>query len=217
MAKAVMADSISYLPEFKAWYTVFKQMLSDYDLGKLLVYVIDDLDASALPFLAEQFDVLGWKGWRLAKTESDQRELLKRAIELHRYKGTEWAIIEALKSIGFDNAVLKSGVAAGYDHWAKFGIDITNLTVVLTADSFSDIIAMVNEYKRKVCVLVDVSMGMVIEDTLTVSDDVANAFPAMVIDDKLSLSGTLLYDGSGEYDGTYDHSGDSDIITITPI
>ena len=217
MGKIAMADSIAHIPEFAAWYAVITEMFSEMDLGQLLVYVIDDVDASALPYLAEQFDVLGYKGWKLAQTESDQRELLKRAIELHRYKGTEWAIIEALKSIGFDNVVLKSGVASGYDHWAKFGIDISNSTAQLTASSFDDIIAMVSEYKRKVCVLVDVSMSLIFEDTLTVSDDTANALAAIMGDDNLSLSGTLKYDGTGEYNGDYDHSGESDIVTITQI
>jgi len=181
------------------------------------VYIIDTVDASALPYLAAQLDVLGYKGFRLAQTEMDQREILKRSIELHRYKGTEWAIEQALLSIGFDNVVLKSGIASGYDHWAKFGIDITNSTAQLTASSFADIIAMVTEYKRAVCVLVDVSMGLVFDDTLTLGDDDASALAAIEGNDDLSLSGTLKYDGTGEYDGSYDHSGESDVVTITQI
>jgi phage tail P2-like protein len=49
---------------------------------------------------------LGYKGWKLANTEDDKRSLIKKAIELHRYKGTVWAVKEAMKSIGFTDAVL---------------------------------------------------------------------------------------------------------------
>ncbi|MDI3320000.1 phage tail protein [Pinibacter soli] len=214
MGNVAMADSISYLPEFKSWYSVFKEELGQLDLSKLLVYIIETVDASALPYLAEQFDVLGYKGFRMAQTEADQREVLKRAIELHRYKGTEWAIKEGLKSIGFPDVELKK---TGYDHWAKFGVKLTNSNVQLTANSFNDIIQMVAEYKRAVCVLMDVTIDLLFDDTIDLSDDDANALPAVSGDDNIEMTGTLKYDGEGMYDGDYDHSGDSDVVTITPI
>lgn len=219
MANAVMADSISYLPEYQAWYNAIVNTLgSEIDLSKLLVYMIDTVDASAIPFLAYQFDVLGYKGMRMAQTEADQRNVLKSAIELHRYKGTEWAIQQALLSIGFANVVIKKGIAGGYDHWAKFGLDITNSGIQLTASSFTDIINMVAEYKRAVCVLMDVSLTVLIEDTLNVGgndSDEAYVRLGVFVSDYLHLSGTLKYDGTGQYNGEFDHSGDSDIITIT--
>jgi P2-related tail formation protein len=214
MARVVMADSISHLPEFRAWYSVIKDTLAEVDLGALLVYMIDTVDASALPALAEQLDVLGYKGFRLAQTEADQREVLKRAIELHAYKATEWAIQEALKSIGFPDVTIKKGIADGYDHWAKFGIKLTNTNLSITADAFTDIVKMVKEYKRAVCELEDVSIDILIEDALNVDDDEAYCLPAITAEDTLQLSGVLKYDGAGVYDGSHDHSGDGDIVTI---
>lgn len=213
MAKAVLADSIASLPEFNAWYNVIKATVAELDLGALLIYIVDNADSSVLSYLAEQMDVLGYKGFRLAQSETDQRQIIKRAIELHRYKGTEWAVQEALKSIGFTDIQLKKG----YDHWAKFGIKITNSNVQLTATSFNDIVQMVNEYKRAVCVLVDVSLDVVVDDVLNIGVDDGVALPAYITDDLLSLTGVLKYDGNGHYDGTFDHSGDSDIISITQL
>ena len=217
MGKVVMADSISYVPEFAAWYQVIKETVAEVDLGSLLVYIIDTVDKSAISYLAEQFDVLGYKGFRLAYTEADQREILKRAIELHRYKGTEWAIKEALKSIGFTEVKMKKGIAGGYDHWAKFGLNITNSGTQLTESTFHDLIEMVIEYKRAVCVLMDITIDLVYDDTLIISDDDAHVYEAILVDDNLYLSGTLKYDGTAEYDGSYDHSGDSDVVTIDPL
>ncbi|MCL1861775.1 MAG: phage tail protein I [Proteobacteria bacterium] len=65
------------------------------DLSPLLVYLIDSVDASVLPYLAEQWSVLD-EGWQYADTDADKRRLLHRAIDMHRYKGTRWAVENAL-------------------------------------------------------------------------------------------------------------------------
>lgn len=214
MAKAIMADSISYLPEFQAWDTYIKNAFADIDLSKLLVYMIDTVDASAIPALAEQFDVLGYKGLKLADNEAEQRDIIKRAIELHRYKGTEWAIKEALLSIGFADIEL---IKTGYDHWAKFGLKITNEDVVLTDESFNDIIQMVTEYKRAVCVLMEVLMTKLVNDTITITDIEASVRPAIQAIDVIKLSQPLQYDGTAIHDGSYIYSGDTDVAEITEL
>jgi len=75
------------------------ERLGTLDLTPLLVYIIDHVDSSALPHLAWQFHI---EGWDIAKTEQDKRNLIKRAIELHRYKGTKWAVINALSAAGYE-------------------------------------------------------------------------------------------------------------------
>jgi hypothetical protein len=77
--------------------------LDALDLSVLLTDLIDMVTAEALPLLAEQFHVLGDEGWALAVTEDQRRSLIKNAIALHRYKGTPWAIHQALISLGLEN------------------------------------------------------------------------------------------------------------------
>lgn len=67
------------------------------DLTKLLIYWLDIVDASALPVLAKQFHVMGLEGWEFAHTEAEQRALLKQAVELHRRKGTPWAVRQGIR------------------------------------------------------------------------------------------------------------------------
>jgi P2-related tail formation protein len=210
MANIPMADSLSYLPEPQAWFNALMTELTEIDLSKLLVYLIDSVDPSALPYLGAQFDCLGWKGFKLAQDEVGQREIIKRAIELHRYKGTEWAIMEALKSIGFTDIEL---VKTGFDHWAKFGILITNENVQLTESAFEDITAMVNEYKRAVCVLEEIRINILTSDTLTNTDTAAIAQQILAVD-RTVLSETLRYDGSAEFDGEHNFTSDEDVATI---
>lgn len=84
---------------------LFAERLGALDLSVLLVYLIDHVEKSALIWLAKQLSLFG-DGWELAKDETSQRELIKTAIEIHRYKGTPWSIKKALAVLGFGDAVL---------------------------------------------------------------------------------------------------------------
>lgn len=78
--------------------------LDEIDLSPLLVYRIDEFPADDLYLLAWQFHVLGDEGWNLAVTEADKRDLIRRAIEIHRYRGTPWSIRQALAAVGYHDA-----------------------------------------------------------------------------------------------------------------
>lgn len=87
------------------------------DLTPLLVYIIDDVTASALPHLLEQFHVAGLEGGRLAENDTNRRALLKRAIALHRLKGTPAGLKMALASLGFGAEDDADGTVVVGDHY----------------------------------------------------------------------------------------------------
>lgn len=62
--------------------------LQDLPVEKLLVYLVDAVDAQLLLELGRQFHLTGLEGWRLANTDEARRRLIKRSIALHRKKGT---------------------------------------------------------------------------------------------------------------------------------
>lgn len=80
--------------------------IAQVPLDQLLINLVDNVTAGALPHLAEQFHITGLEGWSLCATDEDRRGLIKRAIWLHRKKGTPWAVKEGLKSVGFGGAEL---------------------------------------------------------------------------------------------------------------
>ena len=81
----------------------------DYiDLSVLMVFLVDIVDSSALPWLGEQFSLSG-DGWELAESDDVRRMLIKAAIELHRYKGTPWSIREVIRRFGFGEVDLIEG------------------------------------------------------------------------------------------------------------
>lgn len=71
-------------------------------MNALIYPRIDSLSGEILGLLAWQFHI---EGWEIAKTEEEKRALIKKAIELHRYKGTRWAVINALKACGYESYV----------------------------------------------------------------------------------------------------------------
>ncbi len=137
--------------------------LGSIDLTPLLVYLIDYVTPSALPHLAEQFHVTGLEGWELAETEEEKRALIKKAIELHRYRGTPWAVKEALKAVGFEADIYEWFQELPYPYNTFFG-DISNAPyeffivvncskmfgkdVLLSGENQQRLISLINEYKN---------------------------------------------------------------------
>lgn len=207
----ILPDSMAIYPHLFAADQTIKKYLEDIRLELLLVYFIDQVDARALPILGKQFDVLGNKGFRLATTEQQKRDILKRAIELHRYKGTIWAVKESLKSVGFRDVEITEHVNG---HWARFSLFIQNTQITLAG--FADIVAMVEEYKNTRSFLDSINVSLETDDEITLADlDEAFATDQLVAEDTIYLSGAAFYDGAADYDGTIDHSGDADTVTIT--
>ena len=163
--------------------------------------------------LGEQFDVMGYKGWNLCNSDTERRALIKRAIELHRYKGTKWAVQEALKSIGFEDIKITEHVNG---HWARFSLDVDNETVVIDSAGFTKIIAMVEEYKNVRSVLDSVNIRITVnEDAIVFADNDSGSVEDEIEEtDTIVFSGGLYYDGTENYDGSNDHSGDADIAEI---
>lgn len=212
-SNVILADSIAHLSHLAAFDLMVKKRFSELQLDKLLIYLIDTVDASALPFLADQFDVLGYKGYGLATTELEQREVIKRAIELHRYKGTLWAVREALKNIGYPDAVFTEHVDG---HWAKFRVTIDLGGNPVSAASIADLVRMIDEYKNVRSHLADISYTLTLDDSVVLIDDSAEN-PGVDESDGINVGGNFKYDGTYQYDGERNYSQDTDILLITII
>jgi phage tail P2-like protein len=120
--------------------------LGSLDLTPLLIYIIDNVHASALPHLAEQFHIAGLEGWSFAQTNKEKRALIKRAIELHRYKGTPWAVENALNSISIDGSVTEWFQYGGNPYRFRVSIDVKDIGINL--DTITLIEKLINQYKN---------------------------------------------------------------------
>lgn len=119
--------------------------ISDIDLSPLLVYLVDTVNASALPNLAEQFHILG-EGWQFARDDDERRRLLKRAIELHRYKGTRWAIEQVLETLDLSGQISEWFEYGGDPYYFKINVDLSSRGI--DEATFDALVALINEYKN---------------------------------------------------------------------
>lgn len=209
MNDTLLPDSIA-VPHIMAFDLLARQRLSQIQLDALLVYMIDTVNASALYWLAQQFDVLGYKGWKLADTEDKKRSLIKKAIELHRYKGTIWAIKEALRTVGYPDAVITEHVT----HWAGFTIQLNAGDTDVNVDQIAEAVAMVNEYKNVRSHLMGLQFNIVFDDSLVLQDDSYEA-GGDTYSDSVFTGGDFLYNGLYKYDGTKNYSSDGDVLELT--
>ncbi|MGO1073239.1 phage tail protein I [Lysobacter sp. CA199] len=120
--------------------------LQGIDLTPVLVYLIDTVNASALPVLGEQFHVMGFEGWLFADTDLARRRLLKRAIELHRYKGTRWALNQVLVTLGLDGRI-REWFEYGGDPF-RFQVEIDLVSRGIDEDAYNALLALIDEYKN---------------------------------------------------------------------
>lgn len=121
------------------------KMLAELGLGvqwadkhKLILRLTELVAPAHLSLLAESRSILGEDGYWLAESDTARRRLIKGAYELHRYKGTPWAIREIVRRLGFgeiqiiegmgnkqhDGEIVRDGTYAHghHDRWAHYRI-----------------------------------------------------------------------------------------------
>lgn len=99
--KNVIASAISDNELARAFSEMVADRWDNWDLSEFLPYLVDTVAPSALPYLADQFDIDGLQGFGMAETEQQQRDIIKKSIALHKFIGTPWAIREACRTVGF--------------------------------------------------------------------------------------------------------------------
>lgn len=222
----ILASGISSVEHLAAFDAMVEERLANLDVEAVLIYLIDTVDASALPSLAAQFDVLGYKGFGLAQTEQEKRNIIKRAIELHRFKGTPWSIKEALKAIGYYDAIIQERLVNpiyydgtflhngsqiyGPGHWADFRviIDLGN-DMGVTAQTSSDAVQLILEYKNVRSRLRDLSyMANITEYVTDITEQLT-----VNIEAGISEAVGYYHNNLYIYGGQITHSGVSEALT----
>lgn len=116
------------------------------DLTPLLVYLIDNVAASALPHLAEQFNVTGYEGWLQTTNTAERRALIKTAIAKHYYKGTPYAIKQAIADVGLAAVIIEWFDYAGTPY--HFKVEVTTNGAEVDAAKTDIIEKLIFEYKN---------------------------------------------------------------------
>lgn len=215
----ILASSIAGVPHLAAFDAMANSRMNKLELDSLLVYVIDTVSSSALPYLASQFDIEGFRGYGLATTDEQKRAIIKQAIELKRHIGTVWAIKQAMIALGYEDATLVEGIDTGDPDtdWARFTIQsVIGDTVGIDGISQSNLAKLIKEYKPVRSFLEGISYILSVNDTIGVLEDTLNiTYEAPTLDEDLGYIARF-YNGDFNHDGTqkYLESHDSLIINI---
>jgi len=132
-------------PKYRAVEKLLKELfeeLLEKTNGVVLYPLIDQIEnEEVLDLLAHQFHI---EGWELAKSLEDKRRLIKSAIELHRYKGTPYAIKKVLEALGLEGQVKE---------WFEYGEKPYRFKVYVSSipseELWQKLIHLINEYKNE--------------------------------------------------------------------
>ena len=97
------------------------QGIEQLDTAAVLVNLIDLVPASALPYLAEQFNVVG-PIWQYLQDDTERRRAIKGSARWHRVKGTPYAVEQALSWLGWQATVEDTTSSAS--RWAEYQIQL---------------------------------------------------------------------------------------------
>jgi len=219
----ILASSVNSIQNVTVFDRMIQARLAEVDLSAMCMYLIDICPVEALPILAKQFDMLGFNGWVLCDTEEQRRTLIKRAIELKKYRGTPWAVKEALKSVGYYDVQIQEGVSGalynnvytyngaithGGGNWAVFRLNLLDLGEQkgFSTAELALITEVINKYKAARCSLLDIVLTVSTIDYFDETDESFILNTALGFEDEFNVNHT--YNGSGLHDGSWLYSGE---------
>ncbi len=175
--KRVIASSIADNEVVRAFSEFLADRWGDWDLSPFMAYLVDICAPSVLPYLADQFDIDGLRGFKMATTEQQRRDLIKQSIALHKYLGTPWAIREACRTVGFPIINIDEGVTAipggpeSPEDWARFSVLIeTEDSRPITAEEARQLRLFIDFYKNERSHLVELGFNQTLSDENVYSD-----------------------------------------------
>lgn len=110
MADQSLPPALAGDERFALLCELLDESLADVDLNVMLVYLIDLVKPKLLPVLADQFSLLDEAAWMLAESREAKRNLIKNSAQIHRFKGTPWAIREVIRLLGFGEVTIQEGL-----------------------------------------------------------------------------------------------------------
>ena len=127
----------------KVFLAIFEEFVQKAPLVQVYTR-IDELPEQALDLLAWQLHI---EGYELATSIEEKRNLIKRAIQLHRYKGTPYAIKEVLRALGLEGKVKEWFEYGGQPYHFRVELGITNREITLQLRG--KLIKLIQDYKNE--------------------------------------------------------------------
>lgn len=123
----------------------------EVNAAPFMIYLVDKVDARLLPFLAEAFHVQGDEGWNYCRNEQEKRELIKSSVPLHQYKGTDKAVLDALKVLKAEGTIERWHEYDGIPFHFRLSVDLMDRG--LDEETEAALLRLVDIYKNKRSIL----------------------------------------------------------------
>lgn len=130
----------------KIFDEICEERFANIDLDAVLISIVDNVPTDALPHLAEQYHVTGYEGWLQCRNDNEKRDLIKKAISVHRYKGTKYALLQIFEMFGLEGEI-KEWFETGGEPFT-FTVDINFVTKGLDFDLIEKLEDLISEYKN---------------------------------------------------------------------
>jgi phage tail P2-like protein len=130
----------------KTFDEILAERLSQIALDVLITSIVDNLPTDALPHLAEQYHITGNEGWLQAETEIEKRNLIKKAIEIHRYRGTKHSLLKVLETFDVDGEIKEWFEYDGDPFHFKVRLNVFSRPINETTEN--KLISLINDYKN---------------------------------------------------------------------
>ncbi len=141
------------------------QKVKEQIINVIIYPRIDEIeDESLLDLLAWQFHV---EGYELAQTIEEQRNLVKNAIELHRYKGTKYAVEGVLKLLNLPGEIQEWFEYDGEPY--RFKVEVSSPSRQITPELRDRLIQLINEYKNERSWLDEILLSYLAEGKLQIA------------------------------------------------
>jgi len=143
MIKELTPPSIKELQHLVDTFDASFEELKKHIIKVLIYPRIDEIENEKL------LDLLAWQlhieGYEQAQNTEEKRNLIKNAIELHRYKGTPYAIKKAFQALGLD---------ASLQEWFDYNGDPYKFKVLVKSiiqdeDTYRKLIELINTSGEK--------------------------------------------------------------------
>ena len=167
------------------------QKVKEQIINVIIYPRIDEIgDESLLDLLAWQFHV---EGYELAETVEEKRNLVKNAIELHRYKGTKYAVEGVLESLNLSGEIREWFEYGGQPYRFKLFMK----SIMSDPDLWNKLVSLVNSYKNERSWLDGIGIHREYTQVINVGSAIKSGRKYTIgLHFKVSISGTTLYSGS---------------------
>ncbi|WP_116743859.1 phage tail protein [Actinobacillus suis] len=124
MAKLTYPDVIRNDVKFTALADLASR-LDTLDKSQIMTSIIELMDDKYIELLAEKWSVTGYDGYLLADNIKAKRSLISTAVELHKYKGTPWAVKQICLKLGLGMVAIEENLSVPDDkenEWAYYRV-----------------------------------------------------------------------------------------------